>query len=356
MSVIARQSTARTVTVGPVLDADGVAVTDGVVADFKASKNGAAPAALNGSATLTHRNSGHYSLALTASDLDTVGSVEVVIDDTVNACPTKVITVVEEAVYDGLFAASAVGYYLDGAITTANVTRINGSTANVTNLARLLGQSLGEGYGPLLVVSTVNTVNSQTSFTLSAGSADNDAYNGCVIVIQDSSSSMQKCVGVVSDYVGSTLTVTLLNDPGIYTIAASDTVYILASRSLKPTVDNRTLDVSSGGEAGLDWANVGSPTTTLGLSGTTVKTATDIATQIAALNNITAAAVLAAGDIDGYSLESALKLVLAALSGELSGAGTTTILIRAADDSKVRITATVDGSGNRSALTLDATG
>ena len=41
---------------------------------------------------------------------------------------------------------------------------------------------------------------------------------------------------------------------------------------LQPTVSGRTLDVSSGGEAGVDWANVGSPTTTVGLSGTTVGT------------------------------------------------------------------------------------
>src|SRR5678810_830205 len=98
--IIARQSTARTVTVGPVLDADGVAVTDGVVSDLKLSKNGGAPAALNGSATLTHRSVGFYSLALTTSDLDTVGQAEIVIDDTTNACPMKEITVVEEAVYD----------------------------------------------------------------------------------------------------------------------------------------------------------------------------------------------------------------------------------------------------------------
>jgi len=37
-----------------------------------------------------------------------------------------------------------------------------------------------------------------------------------------------------------------------------------------PTTAARTLDVSAGGEAGIDLANVGSPTTTLNLSGTTV--------------------------------------------------------------------------------------
>jgi hypothetical protein len=119
--IIARQSTARTVMIGPVLDADGVAVTGGVVADFKISKNGAAPAALNGSATLTHRHTGHYSLALTASDLDTVGQAEVVIDDTVNACAPKELTVLEEAVYDVFYPASATG------LVIANVTQAAGT-------------------------------------------------------------------------------------------------------------------------------------------------------------------------------------------------------------------------------------
>lgn len=45
--------------------------------------------------------------------------------------------------------------------------------------------------------------------------------------------------------------------------------------ALKPTVAARTLDVSAGGEAGLDWANIGSPTTTVNLSGTTVATVTN---------------------------------------------------------------------------------
>lgn len=47
--------------------------------------------------------------------------------------------------------------------------------------------------------------------------------------------------------------------------------FSIESRSaLMPTIAARTLDVSAGGEAGIDWANVGSPTTTLGLTNTTV--------------------------------------------------------------------------------------
>lgn len=41
---------------------------------------------------------------------------------------------------------------------------------------------------------------------------------------------------------------------------------------LAPTTAGRKLDVSAGGEAGVDWANVGSPTTSLALTGTTIAT------------------------------------------------------------------------------------
>lgn len=68
----------------------------------------------------------------------------------------------------------------------------------------------------------------------------------------------------------------------------------------------------------------------------------------------TAAEILSSGDIDGYSLEETMKICLAALAGKLSGVPGSTITIKAADDSKTRITASVSG-GNRTSITLDAT-
>lgn len=47
---------------------------------------------------------------------------------------------------------------------------------------------------------------------------------------------------------------------------------IEARSSLRPTTAGRTLDVSATGEAGLDWANIGSPTTSQTLSGTSIST------------------------------------------------------------------------------------
>jgi hypothetical protein len=142
--IIARQSTARTVTVGPVLDADGAAVTDGVVADLKIAKNGGAPAALNGSATLTHRHTGYYSLALTASDLDTVGTAEVTMDDTVNAMPIKEVTVLEEAVYDVWYPPSATGAVLLQAtqtgVTIPTVTTLTNAPSDSSGVTTLLSR------------------------------------------------------------------------------------------------------------------------------------------------------------------------------------------------------------------------
>lgn len=65
------------------------------------------------------------------------------------------------------------------------------------------------------------------------------------------------------------------------THAGMDPVTISYELFLPKLTEGRTLDVSAGGEAGVDWANVGSPTTTVNLSGTTVKTATDVETDTA---------------------------------------------------------------------------
>jgi hypothetical protein len=50
-----------------------------------------------------------------------------------------------------------------------------------------------------------------------------------------------------------------------------------------------------------------------------------------------------------------LRIMLAALAGQASGGGTTSIAFRDQADTKDRISATVDSSGNRSAVTVDGT-
>lgn len=89
-------------------------------------------------------------------------------------------------------------------------------------------------------------------------------------------------------------------------------------------------------------------------------------------NGVITAAVIATGAIDADALAAdavdeildeviegsttmrqALRIFMAALANKVSGGGTTTITFRDLADSKARITATVDASGNRTAVTLD---
>lgn len=85
---------------------------------------------------------------------------------------------------------------------------------------------------------------------------------------------------------------------GIVVVGAPAVIYTRPQTGwLAPTTAGRTLDVSSTGEAGIDWANVGSPTTTLALTGTTIadtqkvdlntiKTQSVTATSAVNMNNI----------------------------------------------------------------------
>lgn len=57
----------------------------------------------------------------------------------------------------------------------------------------------------------------------------------------------------------------------------------------------------------------------------------------------------------GYSAAEAQRILLAVAAGQTSGAGTSEMIFRDLADTKDRITGTMDGSGNRTAVAVDAT-
>lgn len=126
-----RQSTALETAIGPVLDASGVAVTGGVVGDLKIKKTTGNFAALNASATLTHVSAGVYDLVLTTSDTDTVGLCCIAMDDGVNACSPLFLQVMEEAIYDAMYAASANAFAGAAGSTTLTALATGSITAAV---------------------------------------------------------------------------------------------------------------------------------------------------------------------------------------------------------------------------------
>ena len=161
--------------------------------------------------------------------------------------------------YEGTFAVPSVGDVADGVTYGAGGTEFTGTLAMLSESqmeaildARGLTEpasdtadsvarrgasavtlsDVGTG-GGAMHSTTIATLASQTSFTLTAGSADDDAYNYCVAVVTDESTATQKCVGVISDYTGSSKTVTLGADPAIFTMAAGDTVEIYPPAGLR---------------------------------------------------------------------------------------------------------------------------
>lgn len=167
-----------------------------------------------------------------------------------------------------------------------------------------------------------------TTITLDASaSAVDDFYNSCLIFLTGGTGVGQ--ARFISDYVGATKVATVAtwatnpdntsmfavipfgSIPGASDIWAHGTRTLTSatnitsdgnsisqtqlarldadvSSRLAPTTAGRTLDVSAGGEAGVDWANIGTPGSTVNLSATTVKTITDGVTLATSENVYTA--------------------------------------------------------------------
>jgi len=212
---------------------------------------------------------------------DTVATVTTVTNQlSAAAINAEVDTALTDIHLDHLMATAAADVIVDGSVIAHMVSSTEDWSTFVPSTDSLQAVRdrgdaawvTGAGGADKLVLqdTTIATLATQISFTLTAGSADNDAYNNCTIVIEDVSTSTQKAVGMVLDYIGSSKTITL-KEALAFTIATTDKVYILAENSLKSTAANRQLDVTATGAAGIDWANVENPTTALDLSATGIQ-------------------------------------------------------------------------------------
>lgn len=104
-----------------------------------------------------------------------------------------------------------------------------------------------------------------------------------------------------------------------------------------------------------DYKATGFNTAVPDVAGTAAALHTTTDALINGLNDIDVAAIKA-GITDGsYDLEELIRFIFSACCAKISGGGTTTIVSRDGADSKNRITATVDSSGNRTNVVLDGT-
>lgn len=226
-----------------------------------------------------------------------------------------------------------------------NVIRISGDSAAANNL-----EADYDGTGYAKTNSTIGTCTTNTDMR----GTDNAATATALATVDG-------IVDSILEDTGTTIPaqITALNDPTAATIAAAVWDALQASHVTAGSFGEMATEVAAIlADTGTD---IPATLTTIAnyidteVAAILEDTGTTLPAQISALNNISVADIMAGGNIDGYTLEQAQKLQLAALAGVLAGAGTTTITIEAANGSKTRITATVDTDGNRSAVTLDGT-
>jgi hypothetical protein len=88
---------------------------------------------------------------------------------------------------------------------------------------------------------------------------------------------------------------------------------------LQPTTAGRTLDVTATGEAGIDWANIGGPTTSVNLSGTTISTSQAVASVSGNVGgNVVGSVASVSGNVGGNVVGSVASVTGAA--GSVTGA------------------------------------
>ena len=134
-----------------------------------------------------------------------------------------------------LSSNATAGFYSAGShyyVTVGPVT-IDAATVN------FVAATFSIGYPDAILNTTINVFTSTDNFTLNEGSVDDDAYNGFILVAHDVASAVQIQIGVVEDYTGSSKTINLRADPGIFTMTAADNISLLPPSSLTaPAVDD----------------------------------------------------------------------------------------------------------------------
>ncbi len=246
----------------PMLDADGDLVTGATTPDAEVSKNGDTFADCTNESTEIATNSGMYYLLLTGTEMT-----------------ADVVAVIAKSATAGMKTTPIVMY----------------PRKLVTLRSGTVGANAGDGTTLQLDSSAV---------------AVDDYYNGCLLIA--TIDTVVEC-RIIGDYVGSTKVCTV-EGPAFNTAPDNNDTFIVklpegrqlseanvtawlgtaaatpatagipdvnaknwnnlttVELPLVPTTAGRKLDVSAGGEAGVDWANVGSPTTAVDLSGTNIKT------------------------------------------------------------------------------------
>lgn len=304
MARILRQATSADVPIGPFVDQTDGFTAEGALTltqlDIRLKKNAAAWAQKNAAQTLTHEENGYYEVTLDATDTDTLGLLRLAVNES-GALPVfEDFLVVPANVYDSFFSTDLLQtdltQWLGGAPNALVSSRVDASVgamaSNTLTAAATAADYLAEvnaevdtaladarldellaadsdidGAAPPTVGSVFHELMSK-----STGSFTFDQTTDSLEAVRDKETDIETDTQDIQSRLPAVLVAGGRMDSSVEAYASS-----LAP--LQPTVAGRTLDVTATGEAGIDWANIGAPTTVQGLSGTTIKTATDVETD-----------------------------------------------------------------------------
>jgi len=181
------------------------------------------------------------------STVETIATIGTYVAPTATKCRFKAVDGTNNPGVYQLMLANA-RFAIDGA-RELNITVSGPSGGAQTDVKVLLTGPNNVPYnGVAIKNTTIATLASQTSFTLTAGSADNTAYANCIVIVRKSTNPDQIAVGVVLAYTGSSKTITLVGDPAVYTMAVGDYVTVLppnaTTAEIKTALNGATVTLS----------------------------------------------------------------------------------------------------------------
>lgn len=402
-----RQSTAsQSRALGPfVSDSDFKTPQTGLTianTDIKLVVNGGSSANKN-SGGGTHRVNGVYGVTFDATDTATVGEMDVSVSVSGALIVFDKFYVLEEAVFDAFYASSSVGYVADQPV---NTTKFGGTTVTARDIGASVLLSSGTGTGQVKLSSgyvapnwgdvgnPTTTVNLSGTSTLAlepttpgrkldvttTGEAGIDWSNiGAPTTTQNLSGTTVKAV---TDAVSANVT-QISGDTTAADNAESffDGTGYAGTNNVIPlvTVTTTATNLTNAATAGDFTAtmktslNASTPASITGAVGSvtgnvggnvTGSVGSVVAGVTVTTNNDKTGYALSASGVDGVwdevmegsvTARQSMRLANSANGGILAGAATTTVTIRDLADTKDRVTASVDGDGNRTAVTLDLT-
>ena len=374
---ILKKSTAATIKLGPFIDdTDGKTAETGLTiaqADVRLSKNGGDFAQTNNTAGATYDENGYYDIPLNATDTGTLGRLRVAVSKS-GALPVwQDFLVVTANVYDTLCSTDSLDVNVtalaDDVITAAKFDEstafpLKSADTGATQVARVGADG-----------DTLETLSDEIA-TVQADLDNPDQYKADVSGIPAAvwaytTRTLSSFGTLIADiWAHTTRTLSAFG----FTVATNSDANVSA---IKAKTDNLPANPAPAGEYDTELAAIQadldnpdqykadvsglaleSTLSAIKGAGWTDETLVALmnATEytLESLSNEIAAKMATAENIEGtYTLKDAIRIILAFAAGKVSGGGTSSIKFRSTGDDVDRIQATVDSSGNRTAVTIN---